>query len=229
MSRTLKTGASATALPFSFLLTTHQTMFKTITWGQYAGLIFVLLVAYYLYVAVAYYRVEIMARLKGPSKAGATPEATGSAMARPSLVGSSGPLISKSALAIQPPTAKQEAKTQAPTEALEERIEESESDEIKIKSQNTDKINNLSHGDNEEALPGPQAADPEEEFTVGVAQLSGYFEEAAAGTITQDELVAKMPELDNTALLVAFFQSNAKAAQQLTSQYYVDVPEPVLD
>jgi hypothetical protein len=38
-----------------------------------------------------------------------------------------------------------------------------------------------------------------------------------------------MPELDNTALLVAFFQSNAKAAQQLTSQYYVDVPEPVLD
>jgi hypothetical protein len=206
-------------------------MFKTITWGQYAGLVFGLLVAYYLYVAVAYYRVEIMARLKGLSKAGTTPESAGSAEARPSLVGSAGPLISKSALAIQPPTVKQEAETQAPTEALGKKTEEREGeiDEIKINSQNTDNINNVDHSDDEEALPGPQKADPEEEFTVGVAQLSDYFEEAAAGTITQDELVAKMPELDNTALLVAFFQRNAQAAQQLTSQYYVDVPEPVLD
>lgn len=204
-------------------------MFKTVTWGQYAGLVFVLLVAYYLYVAAVYYRVEILAKLKGKGRGGAAaPAAAGAVVARPSLVGGSGPLLSPAALAIHPPAAEEaEEAEEAPAQEHEE--EAAELDEVKIEEPNTDNITSAGRDEEADELPGPQAVDSEADFTVGVAQLADYFEGAAEGNITEEELVAQMPELENTDLLVAFFQSNTKAAQQLTSQYYVDIPEPVLD
>jgi hypothetical protein len=212
-------------------------MFKTFTWGQYAALVFVLLAVYYLFVAAVYYRVELLAMLKGKGKAAAAPAPAVAAVVRPSLVGGSGSgsLIPKAALAIDPAAEPEDAeegeKKELPDEGhiVPDEKEEGAVEEVKIKEHNTDNLNKLNHEEEADALPGAQATDSEEGFTVGVAQLSDYFEDAAEGNITQQELVAQMPELDNTALLVAFFQSNAKAAQQLTSQYYVEVPEPVFD
>lgn len=210
-------------------------MFKQFTWGQYAGLVFVLLAAYYLYVAARYYRVEVLALLKGKGKAAAAPAPAVATTARPSLVGGSGSgsLIPKAALAIDPAATKQEEEAAAdePEVTQPEEAEDDEAvlDEVKIGEPTIENINSLNHEEDADALPGPQTTDSEDGFTVGVAQLSDYFEDAAEGTITQEELVAQMPELENTDLLVAFFQSNAKAAQQLTSQYYVEVPEPVFD
>jgi hypothetical protein len=218
-------------------------MFKQFTWGQYAGLVFVLLAAYYLFVAAVYYRVEILAILKGKGKAAAAPAPAVATVVRPSLVGGSGfgSLIPKAALAIDPAVEPGDAgdaeeeeegeNKELPDEGniVPDEKEEGALDELKIEEPIIENINNLNYKEDTEALPGPQETESEDDFTVGVAQLSDYFEDAADGSITQEELVAQMPELDNTALLVAFFQSNAKAAQQLTSQYYVDVPEPVLD
>ena len=39
-------------------------MFNAISWGQYAGWLFLALVIYYAYVGVAYYRVELLGLLK---------------------------------------------------------------------------------------------------------------------------------------------------------------------
>lgn len=44
-------------------------MFKAISWGQYAGVLFLLLLAYYAYVGLAYYRVELLGLLKNKGKA----------------------------------------------------------------------------------------------------------------------------------------------------------------
>lgn len=206
-------------------------MFKTFTWGQYAGLVFVLLAAYYLFVAAAYYRVEILALLKGKGRGGVTSAPAVAVAARPSLVGGSGSLIPQTALAIQPDAAEEEGEADKPAVTRPEEKEEDEAviDNVKIGEENIDNINKLNREEDTDDLPGPQATDSEADFTVDVAHLADYLEDAAEGNITQEELVAQLPELDNSALLVAFFQSNAKVAQQLTSQYYVDVPEPVLD
>lgn len=213
-------------------------MIKSVTWGQYTTLVFALLAVYYLYVAAVYYRVEILVMLKGKGRGGAAAAPAVAAAARPSLVGSSGALISSGALAMEPQAEPEDAEEEEEGEKKEEEDEghivpdeeaEAAVEEVKIEEPNTDNLNKLNHEEEADALPGAQATDSEEGFTVGVAQLSDYFEDAAEGNITQQELVAQMPELDNTALLVAFFQSNTKAAQQLTSQYYVEVPEPVLD
>jgi hypothetical protein len=213
-------------------------MFKSVTWGQYIGFLLLALTVYYVYVAARYYRVEILALFKGKGRGGVASAPAAPAVARPSLVGSSGILISSAALAMQSPTGAEEAEADEKGEEKEDESEgkiadaeekEAAVEEVKIQEPNTDNFNKYDHEEDADALPGPEAADSEVDFTVGVAQLSDYFEDAAEGNMTQQELVAHMPELDNTALLVAFFQSNTKAAQQLTSQYYVDVPEPVLD
>jgi hypothetical protein len=224
-------GAPATALPFYLTLSTHLAMIKSVTWGQYTTLVFALLAVYYLYVAAVYYRVEILVMLKGKGRGGAAAAPVVAAAARPSLVGSSGSLIKSAALAMHSPTEKEGEAADEEEAADEAGDEEAEAaiEEVKIEEPNTESLNKLNHEEEVDVLPGAQATDSEEGFTVGVAQLSDYFEDAAEGNITQQELVAQMPELDNTALLVAFFQSNTKAAQQLTSQYYVEVPEPVLD
>jgi hypothetical protein len=215
-------------------------MFKSVTWGQYIGFLLLALTVYYVYVAARYYRVEILALFKGTGRGGVASAPVVDAAARPSLVGSSGVLISSAALATQSPAdnededAEEEEKGEEKEDESEGKIADAEGkeaavEEVKIQEPNTDNFNNHDHKEDADALPGPEAADSEVDFTVGVAQLSDYFEDAAEGNMTQEELVGHMPELDNTALLVAFFQSNTKAAQQLTSQYYVDVPEPVLD
>lgn len=83
----------------------------------------------------------------------------------------------------------------------------------------------------QEAVSGVEAAPEafEPDFTMDVAQLGDYFERAAEGQLTPAQLVEQAPALDNTELLAAFFKTNTKSAQQLTSQVYADVAEPGID
>ena len=48
----------------------------------------------------------------------------------------------------------------------------------------------------------PEEYDPSQ--TIGVAQLGNYFERAAEGQLTQNDIVEQAPALENTALLMAF-------------------------
>lgn len=65
-------------------------MFKAITWGQFLGFVSVLLLLYYTYLALTYYRAEIMGLLKGQGKAAgpalAPTPAAGSIVGRGSLI-----------------------------------------------------------------------------------------------------------------------------------------------
>jgi len=88
-------------------------MFKAISWGQYTGVLLLLLLAYYAYVGLAYYRVELLGLLKNKGKApGSAPAPTA-----PSPTGKRS-LIAKAALAV--PAAPSEAtEPVAPDEAAE--------------------------------------------------------------------------------------------------------------
>jgi len=72
----------------------------------------------------------------------------------------------------------------------------------------------------------PEDAEPG--FTIGIAQLGNYLEQAAAGQITQEELAEQEPALADTDLLVAMFQASTKNAQRVTSHLYANVEEPAL-
>jgi hypothetical protein len=92
-------------------------MFKAITWGQFTGTVLLLLLLYYAYVGLVYYRVELMGLLKGKGKATgpATAPALPAVVGRGSLVGK--PAGSSPAPAAAPPKAP--APAPAPTEATE--------------------------------------------------------------------------------------------------------------
>jgi len=98
-------------------------MFKAITWGQYTGVLFLLLLAYYAYVGLAYYRVELLGLLKNKGKAPAAAPAPEAASAAP---GPKRSLLAKAALAVPaaPSTITEPA---APDE--EARQEEEEADQ----------------------------------------------------------------------------------------------------
>lgn len=74
-------------------------MFKAISWGQYTGVLFLLLLAYYAYVGLAYYRVELLGLLKnkGNTPGSAPTLDRAPAAARPAGKKS---LIAKAALAV---------------------------------------------------------------------------------------------------------------------------------
>jgi len=74
-------------------------MFNAISWGQYAGWLFLALVIYYAYVGVAYYRVELLGLLKNKGKAAGSIQAPDLVPATPRSTGKKS-LIAKAALAV---------------------------------------------------------------------------------------------------------------------------------
>jgi len=108
-------------------------MFKAITWGQYAGVLFLILLAYYAYVGLAYYRVELLGLLKNKGKAPAVAPAPEVAPAAP---GPKRSLLAKAALAVPAapstttePAAPDEEAHQKEDEAVEEMASEADHQE----------------------------------------------------------------------------------------------------
>lgn len=66
-------------------------------------------------------------------------------------------------------------------------------------------------------------------ITIGVAQLGNYFERAAEDQLTQDDIVEQVPALENTTLLMAFYQASNKSAQRTTAHLYAEIEEPTLN
>ena len=232
-------------------------MFKMITWPQYLFAVAVLLVLYYAYVALVYYRVELTRLVTGKGKA-VDKQAPASP---PTSLLNRGPLIPKAMVALPlsqdtqdaseapaaPATGNQteevgedDQQEQNTTDVAETTAEESQ--EIKSKNDfindidlNTEKFSKFT-GDKTGAgspvvpdEPREPAEEFDDDFTVGVTQLNSYFERAAEGRITQQQLVTEVPTLKNTEVLVAFFKNSTKSAQQLTATIYDEVAEPVLD
>jgi hypothetical protein len=95
-------------------------MFKAITWGQYTGVLFLLLLAYYAYVGLAYYRVELLGLLKNKGKAPAAVPAPEVASVAPSPKRS---LLAKAALAV-PAAPSTTTKPATPNEEAQQEQEE---------------------------------------------------------------------------------------------------------
>jgi len=83
-------------------------MFKAISWGQFLGFVFVLLLLYYAYVALVYYRLELTGLFKGKGKAAGLAPAppTASLVGRGSLLGkpAAAPAAAPPAVASPAPT-----------------------------------------------------------------------------------------------------------------------------
>jgi hypothetical protein len=107
-------------------------MFKAITWGQYTGVLFLALAAYYAYVGLAYYRVELLGLLKNKGKA-AAPAPAPAPLRSPAGKGS---LIAKAALAVPA----------APQEVTEMRAPDEEENEVR-----DEMPNEISHQEEEPA------------------------------------------------------------------------------
>ncbi|WP_022821548.1 hypothetical protein [Hymenobacter norwichensis] len=255
-------------------------MFKMITWPQYLGAVAVLLVLYYAYVGVVYYRAELLGLVAGKKgKAVAGDQAFNPG---PTSLLNRGPLIPKAAAVVIPAAAaaaaipaapavdttgsdvatdnEEDEQEQAPgeetgTEASIEAPNEADQEAQPEASEETDeqpepnKGNNFCNKENsfvensvnftdaesEQMSHGVQdgeqesAEEFEEDFTVGVAQLNNIFDRAADGELTQEQLVKEVPELENTDVLMAFYKTSTKSAQQLTAATYAHVAEPALN
>lgn len=235
-------------------------MFKMITWPQYLGTVALLLVLYYAYVALVYYRAELSGLISGKGKAVG---GQASPIATPTSLLNRGPLIPKVAVVLPVPAATPaateeaapnteaateeleeenvaEVSAQAPSEATEEAKQEAieglnqkcENDFNNI--QNYDIVKSVKSIETGSDLSYPVAQDGVEEtaeefednFTVGVAQLSNIFDRAADGKLTKEQIEREVPELENTDVLMAFFKNSSKSAQQLTATLYA---EPALN
>ncbi|GGF27215.1 hypothetical protein [Hymenobacter cavernae] len=211
-------------------------MFKMISWPQFLGAVAVLLVLYYVFVVVVYYRTELLGLMKGKGRA----VGDESLAPTPASVLGKVPLVSKAAAIVLPkqeaPAAAQQVNEQEPAEVVQETttsLEAKEADEIKendldisIESNNDETIISGNSVPNQER--GEELEEFEHDYTVGVAQLSDYFDRAAEGEITQEQLVEEIPALENTEVLMAFYKKSSKSAQQLTSTLYADVVEPAV-
>jgi len=253
-------------------------MFKTISWGHYAGGVLLLLVLYYAYVGAMYYRAELLALLKGKGKAGGLAEAPAPTLA---TIARKGPLLTKSAITLPAPPPEVAGPAPAPVapqvEAESPAEAPSESEDLAQASKLSEAASELAESDAPivQELPTLNLASVEisagdkyenarenhfvndyastlaisnvtdllsvtesgvsyspEEFepglTVGIAQLGDFLERAAEGQITQAELVEQVPALDNTDLLLSFYQASSQGAQRLTSQRFAAVAEPGL-
>jgi hypothetical protein len=253
-------------------------MFKTISWGQYAGGVLLLLVLYYAYVGAMYYRAELLALLKGKGKAGGLAEAPAPTLA---TIARKGPLLTKSAITLPAPPpevagpasapvvpeAKAEPAAEEPSQseglvqastppaaapelAEPEAPSFSELPTLALAGVEVSKGNKYENAmesnfanDYASTLANPSVTDllsvtesgvsySSEEFepglTVGIAQLGDFLKRATEGQITQAELVEQVPALDNTDLLLSFYQASSQSAQRLTSQRLAAVAEPGL-
>lgn len=75
-------------------------MFKAISWSQYVGVVLVLLLLYYAYVALVYYRAELLGLARGKGRGNAVGATPAPKPALASLIGGKGPLIAKSAVTL---------------------------------------------------------------------------------------------------------------------------------
>lgn len=238
-------------------------MFKMITWPQYLGTVALLLVLYYAYVALVYYRAELTGLISGKGKAAAGDHTSAAA---PTSLLNRGSLIPKAAVVLPVPAAVPaateeaapnteaateeleeetvaEVSAQAPSEATEEAKQEAiegisqkyendfndiEKYDIVKSVKNNEAVSDLSYP---VAQDGGEVTDDEFEdnFTVGVAQLSNIFDRAADGKLTKEQIEREVPELQNTDVLMAFFKNSSKSAQQLTATLYAEVAEPALN
>jgi hypothetical protein len=257
-------------------------MLNTISWGQYAGGVLLLLVLYYAYVGATYYRDELLALLKGKGKAGGPAETAASTLA---TVARQGPLITKSAFPLPAPPPEiagpalpgvaPETEAGSPVTAASatgEKISEAKADAVVeaassppaageltlpelpplyltsvALSKNSNYENtsdnefindytiNLANSSATDLLAVTESGvsatleEVEPVFTVGIAQLGDFLARAAESQLTPAEVVEQVPALDNTDLLLAFFQTSSQRAQRLTSQRFAEVAEPGLD
>lgn len=246
-------------------------MFKAISWGQFTGVVLLVLALYYVYIGLTYYRAELLGLVKGKGKTGGDEPAPARALS--SLIGK-GPLMAKPALT--PPAAPPEVpapaatSTKAPAEGEEDSEEEDETNEEEnelgateenqelgdlptLDLPNAEVSDNLNDGNTIESVSfdgntinfteqygaksfqdtasgmetAPEEYDPS--LTIGVAQLGNYFERAAEGQLTQEDIVEQAPALENTALLMAFYQASNKNAQRTTAHLYAGIEEPTLN
>jgi hypothetical protein len=245
-------------------------MFKAITWPQYLGAVTLLIVLYYLYVGLVYYRAELAGLISRKGKAaGNTSEPN-----TPTSLLNRGPLIPKAAVVLPVPVAapviaaaaepdedltadeneeevvadvsaeasdeveveaQPELAVNADQEAVEQAEQNQRNDFIEIDNSHLENSVNFTEPDSNYTDPASQsgveemAEEFEADFTVGVSQLNSYFDRAAGGEITQEQLVKEVPALANTDVLMAFFKSSTKSAQQLTAATYANVTEPALN
>jgi hypothetical protein len=243
-------------------------MFKAITWPQYLGAVTLLVVLYYLYVGLVYYRTELAGLISRKGKAGGNTSEPNT----PTSLLNRGPLIPKAAVVLpvvapaiaadaepdEDPTtdeneeqvvadvsaeasdeveveAQPEFAVNADQEAVEQAEQNQRNDFIEIDNSHVENSVNFTEPDSTYTDPATQsrveemAEEFEADFTVGVSQLNSYFDRAAEGEITQEQLVKEVPALANTDVLMAFFKSSTKSAQQLTAATYANVTEPALN
>ena len=96
-------------------------MFKAISWGQYAGVVLLLLLLYYAYVGLIYYRAELLGLFNGKGKV-ASPTPAAIPQRSPTSRGS---LIAKAASALPaPPPEVAESTATLPTDNEEDQADE---------------------------------------------------------------------------------------------------------
>lgn len=118
-------------------------MLNAISWGQYIGWLFVALALYYAYVGLVYYRVELLALVKGKGNEAANALALAKS---PSSSMGKGPLIAKSALALPAPQVAKPAKAPADpttTEPNEEPTDQAHEQALDEESQLVDGLPDL--------------------------------------------------------------------------------------
>lgn len=239
-------------------------MLKAISWGQYVGAVFVLLLLYYAYVAAVYYRAELLGLVKGKAAPGA---AAAPAPALPSLIGK-GPLIARPAVTLPVPPPEAAAPTPAPDQEAggeaapgeEESLADQPTDggtdaidlpaldlpsvelggnlnyenhtEISFVNDNSIKFTEQGGSNTFQDTEGGMESAPaafEPGFTIGIAQLGDYLKRATDGQLTPEQIVEQAPGLENTDLMVAFFQASTKSVQRAATQRYTGIAEPALD
>ncbi|GAB3307700.1 hypothetical protein [Hymenobacter tenuis] len=219
-------------------------MLQMISWSQFLSWMAVLLVLYYAYVALFYYRAELVAWVRKQGK-GTVPPPPGPSPGLPAR----GPLITTLAAVLpsappseaetgpaadpageeqaeQEPREENEGQSAHPNEEVSAEGEEENNDIIISVQANNDEITSLETTNQPETGAAGQEEEVDLDHTVGVDQLSNYFECAAEGKLTEQEVVEAVPALENTDLLVAFFKARTKEAQRTTSALYQGISEP---
>jgi hypothetical protein len=115
-------------------------MFKMITWPQYLGAVALLLVVYYAYVALVYYRAELTGLISGKGKAAGTQISS----ATPTSLLNRGPLIPKAAVVLPVPATiaattdkavpDAEVATDEPEDEQEQKLEEETSAGVAVEA-----------------------------------------------------------------------------------------------
>ena len=121
-------------------------MFKAISWGQYAGVLFLLLLAYYVYVCLAYYRVELLGLFKNKGKApGSAPasEVAPSPAGKRSLIAKAAPAAPAAPAKATEPAEPDEAADTEENEMGEEQPDETSHQEAETTDEQSEQVADL--------------------------------------------------------------------------------------